>query len=320
MRQQAMYLATQRQPQATKIAFGLANPVSREILMWMVQSIALQPMMGWRESPGSTRRAGVRAWAVRGMLTIGVLSGLLLSTAASAQSTAQTTPNVPVANERSAAQTPADLVPVLDRVEARFGSRPDAAARTPYGLVEIRFGTDLFYVDEQVSFLLDGVLIDAQTRTNVTAARVEQLTAVAFDELPLHLAIKQVNGNGERRLAVFEDPNCGFCKQLRRTLADLPDVTLYTFVYPILSPDSMQKSRVLLCAADPGQAWDDWMLSGRMPSNADDCDTSAIDQTLLLGRALNVRGTPLTIFADGSRVSGAVPEPQFLERLQRASP
>lgn len=271
-----------------------------------------------RASAWTSRRLGVSALGQTAVL----LAGLCLGGTALAQgqgSDSAGSAAAVVSAQTAGTATAPELQAVLDRVQERFGSRPDGAVLTPYGLIEIRFGTDLFYVDEDVSFLLDGLLIDAQTRTNVTAARIEQLTAVAFDDLPLHLAIKQVNGNGERRLAVFEDPNCGFCKQLRRTLADLPNATLYTFVYPILSQDSLQKSQVLLCAANPGEAWDDWMLMGRMPSNAGDCDTSAIDQTIQLGRLLNVRGTPLTIFADGSRVSGAVPEPQFLERLERAS-
>jgi thiol:disulfide interchange protein DsbC len=198
----------------------------------------------------------------------------------------------------------------------RFGPTPDGVTLTPYGLFEVRLGNELVYTDEKVSFVLDGVLIDAATRRNVTQERIERLTAVKFDELPLNLAIRQVNGKGTRQLAVFEDPNCGYCKQLRRALAELPDVTLYTFVYPILSPDSLQKSRIMMCSSNPGRAWDDWMIRGRTPTGRSDCDTSSIERTLELGRKLNVRGTPALIFGDGTRVNGAIPPDQLRSRLE----
>lgn len=198
----------------------------------------------------------------------------------------------------------------------RFSGVPvTGVRRIPYGgLYEVQVGGDLLYTDADVTFVLDGSLIDARTRRDVTRERLEALAAIDFDELPLALAIKQVKGDGSRRLAIFEDPNCGYCKQMRHTLEDVDDITLYTFLLPILTPDSHEKVRDVWCARDPGRAWDDWMLRGKVPPRAD-CDHPA-DQVQALAQRLMVRGTPALFFADGTRVSGAIPAAALRERLK----
>ncbi len=196
----------------------------------------------------------------------------------------------------------------------RFGAVAiEGISRTPYGLYEVRVGSELVYTDEKVTFLLDGNLIDAKTRKNVTRERIEKLQAVKFEELPLAHAIKQVRGNGARKVALFEDPNCGYCKQLRRSMEGIDNVTIYTFLYPILSPDSTVKSKAVWCASDQGKAWDDWMLRGKTPK-AGNCD-APIQQVLELGKKLRVTGTPTIIFGDDTRVGGAIPVEQLKQRL-----
>jgi len=204
---------------------------------------------------------------------------------------------------------------VAERFSRRFAGMPVVAVRrTPYGLFEVQIGMNLVYTDEQVSYVLDGTLVDATTRRDVTRERLEKISAVSFDELPLDLAVKQVKGKGERRVAIFEDPNCGYCKQLRHTLQDVDNVTIYTFLYPILAPDSADKARDVWCASDRVRAWDDWMLRGKEPARKD-CDTP-IQQVLALGQKLMVQGTPALFFADGSRVSGAIPRETLEARLK----
>jgi thiol:disulfide interchange protein DsbC len=207
-----------------------------------------------------------------------------------------------------------------DRVAALFAQRfPDlsvtAVRRTPYGLYEVQVGMDLLYTDANVGWVMEGPLIDAVTRRDVTRERQERLGAVPFDQLPLNLAVKKVNGNGSRVVAIFEDPNCGYCKQLRHTLEDLPDLTVYTFIYPILAPDSRVKARDIWCSTQPGQAWDDWMVRGKLPPPGN-CN-APIDQVLALGQRLMVRGTPTLFFADGTRVSGALPRDELLAHLDK---
>ncbi|OZI77258.1 DsbC family protein [Bordetella genomosp. 12] len=216
----------------------------------------------------------------------------------------------------TAAVQPAD--PAADAVKKRFQVRFNemditAVRRTPYGLFEVQVGPDMIYTDEGVTWVMEGPLIDAATRRDVTRENQEKLSAIQFSDLPLDLAIKQVKGKGTRKIAIFEDPNCGYCKQLRHTLKDVDDVTIYTFLYPILSPDSTTKVRDVWCAADKGKAWDDWMIDGKRPATAQ-CE-APVEAMLALGRKLMVRGTPTIFFENGARASGALPLAQLQQRL-----
>jgi len=203
--------------------------------------------------------------------------------------------------------------------EQRFpGIHVDAVRVTPMtGIFEVQVGMDLLYTDAQVDYVLQGSMIDAHARRDLTAERLEALQQVAFGSLPLDHAIKQVKGTGARKVAVFEDPNCGYCKQLHRTLEDVDNVTVYTFLFPILTPDSMTRSRDIWCAADPAKAWKAWMLNGQDPAKAE-CDTP-IQDNLALGRKLNVQGTPALFFADGTRVNGALPLEALKKKLDAQS-
>lgn len=206
-------------------------------------------------------------------------------------------------------------------VQKLFAERFDnaqvtAVRQTPYGLYEVQLGMDLVYTDEKVSFVLDGTLIDAKTRRDVTRERQDALAKVPFDQLPFELSFKQVRGDGSRKLAIFEDPNCGYCKQLRQSLKGIDNVTIYTFPYPILSPDSTLKVRNIWCAADKAATWDAWMLQGQVPPTVD-CPAPT-DKMVELGQKLMVRGTPALFFYDGSRVGGAIPKEEIEKRLQQA--
>ena len=235
---------------------------------------------------------------------IGVAVTLTLS-AWTFQSVAQTAPG-----------SKADIEAVGKLFAERFDNPPVKAIRaTPYGLYEVQMGNEIVYTDRQVSFVFDGTLIDAKTRKDVTAERLEQLSRIVFDDLPLDLAFKQVKGNGQRKIAIFEDPNCGYCKQLRQTLQKVDNLTVYTFLLPILSPDSTQKVRDVWCAKDRGAVWDAWMLKGQVPPKADECDVP-IDRMLDLGKKLSVRGTPAIFFANGSRVPGAISQQELEQRLK----
>ena len=130
--------------------------------------------------------------------------------------------------------------------------------------------------------------------------------AIAFADLPLEMAVKQVRGNGRRLFATFEDPNCIYCKRLAKDVAGMTDVTIYTFLYPVLSADSMDKAKAIWCSADREKAWNRWMLNGTVPAPAK-CDAGAIDKVVALGKKLGVRGTPTIFLADGERIAGAVP-------------
>ncbi|KAB2969050.1 DsbC family protein [Zoogloea sp.] len=198
----------------------------------------------------------------------------------------------------------------------------ESVKKTPYGgLYEVVLKSgELLYTDGNVSFIIDGSLIDAKTRKNVTQARMAQLMKIDFATLPLDQAIKQVRGNGKRVIASFEDPNCGYCKRLAKDLVNLKDATIYTFLYPILSPDSTEKSRNIWCAKDRAGAWNDWMTAGKAPAAAaGNCDTSVIDKNVALGQKIKVSGTPTIFTADGNRLPGAVPLAQLEQAMTQAS-
>jgi thiol:disulfide interchange protein DsbC len=186
------------------------------------------------------------------------------------------------------------------------------------GLYEIRVGgNEIFYTDAEGNFLIQGNLIDTRQRRNLTEERVDKLNAVAFDALPLKDAFTIVRGNGKRKLAVFEDPNCGYCKQFERELQKVSDVTVYMFLYPILSRDSADKSRNVWCAKDRGKAWQDLMLRDQ-PAAAARCDGSALVRNIEFGKKYRITGTPTLIFADGARVPGAVSAQQLEKQLGEA--
>ncbi len=204
----------------------------------------------------------------------------------------------------------ADEASVRQTVEARFGVKVDDVAKTGYGgLYEVRMGEELVYTDEKVTYLMVGSLIDGKTRENITETRKEKLATINFDELPLDAAIKTVRGSGRVALAVFADPNCGFCKRMERDLAAMSDVTIYTFLYPILdgptNGDSMRKSKAIWCAKDRSKAWFDLMLKSVSPIMMGNCDTSVLQRNLDLGQKLGISGTPTSFVRSGQRIVGA---------------
>ena len=207
----------------------------------------------------------------------------------------------------------AERIPQLPKI--------DEISRTPMaGLFEIRVeGTEIYYTDAEGNFLIQGNLIDTRNRRNLTEERVEKLTAIDFATLPLKDAITIVRGNGKRKLAVFEDPNCGYCKRFERDLQKVDNVTVYLFLYPILSQDSSDRSRNVWCAKDRAKAWQDLMLKEQAPANAQ-CDTAALQRNLDLGRKHKITGTPTLIASDGTRVPGAIGVAQIEKLLAQATP
>ena len=198
-------------------------------------------------------------------------------------------------------------------------SKIDEVSKTPMnGLFEIRVNeTDIFYTDAEGNFLLQGNLIDTRAKRNLTEERVEKLSAIDFEALPLKDAFTQVRGNGKRRLAVFEDPNCGYCKRFERDLQQVNDVTIHTFLIPILGADSADKSKNIWCAKDKNKAWLDWMVRDQPPAKAS-CDTSALERNLAYSKKYKITGTPTMFFVDGSRVPGAVSVDQIEKTLASA--
>jgi len=192
----------------------------------------------------------------------------------------------------------------------------DEIKRTPMaGLFELRVdGTEIYYTDASGSYLIQGQLIDTKSQRNLTDERVQKITAIDFKTLPVKDAITIVRGNGERKLAVFEDPNCGYCKRFERELAKADNITVYLFLYPILGKDSVEKSKSIWCAKDPGKSWQDWMVRDQSPASST-CDTAALKRNTEFGQKMKITGTPTLIFTDGTRVPGSIELAQIEKML-----
>lgn len=192
----------------------------------------------------------------------------------------------------------------------------DEINKTPIpGIFEIRVnGTEIYYTDAQANYLIQGSLIDTKQHRNLTEERIDKLTAIDFNALPFKDAFTIVRGDGKRKLAVFEDPNCGYCKRFEKDLQNVNNVTIYLFLYPILGIDSNEKSKNIWCAKDKGKAWLDWMMRDTPPT-AGICDSAAVTRNVELGRKYKITGTPTLLFVDGSRVPGAIGADQVEKRL-----
>jgi thiol:disulfide interchange protein DsbC len=204
-------------------------------------------------------------------------------------------------------------------IETKLGGETISVTKTDYlDLYEVYADGQIFYTDEKISVILAGSLIDGKTMKNVTAERMQKLSAINFSELPLEFAIKQTRGDGKRVFATFEDPNCGYCKRLAKELAKLDNVTMYTFLMPILSPDSLEKAKRIWCSADRAKAWNDWMIDGKTPEGKSNCDTTAVRRAVELGQKMTITGTPTLFFTDGTRIPGAAPLVQIEQKLNES--
>jgi thiol:disulfide interchange protein DsbC len=220
------------------------------------------------------------------------------------------------AQENTKADAPAkELATVKKLLEAKFPGAPiNNVSKSPYfGLYEAQLDDRMLYTDAKVNYVLVGSVYDTATRTNLTEQRMRKMNRVAWESLPLDIAIKKVKGDGSRKLAIFSDADCPFCKRLETEMKGLDNVTIYTFLFPLdqLHPDASRKSALIWCAPDRQKAWDDWFESAKLPENKGDCATP-IAQTALLGQKFRVNATPTLIFADGSIIPGALP----LDRLE----
>jgi len=218
----------------------------------------------------------------------------------------------------------ADEASLKKAIEAAYPKfKVEKVTKTPYaGLYEVFMGGQIVYTDEKLTFLIaEGRLVDPKTKKDITGERLEELTKIDFSSLPLEQAIKVVKGNGSRKMVVFSDVDCPYCKRLERNeLANISDVTVYTFLYPIeqLHPDAANKSKLIWCAKDRVKAWEDWILRDQLPNAAGNCEVP-LEKVGQLARRAGVTSTPTLIFADGKRMLGAQPYKEIERMLTAAS-
>lgn len=206
------------------------------------------------------------------------------------------------AQEAAIRKNLAERLPNLPKIEE--------VSKTPLpGIYEVRVNqSDLFYTDAEGSYILQGDLVDLKNHTNLTEERQTKLSAVNVADLPYKDAFTIVRGNGKRKLVIFEDPNCPYCKRFEKDITRIDNVTVIVFLYPILGPDSTAKAKAIWCAKDKGKAFEDWMLRNvAPPAAAASCDTSALTRNVAFGQKYRITGTPTTFLPDGTRLPGAAP-------------
>lgn len=174
----------------------------------------------------------------------------------------------------------------------------------------------IFYTDDAFSFIMQGNVVDNKTGTDITEQKKSKLTAIDFNSLPLDKAIKKVKGAGTRKVAVFTDPDCPFCKRIEQEFEKMDDLTVYLFLFPIeqLHPKAPQRAKAIWCSPNRVKAWDDYVLRGVMPTGAGDCD-NPVDALVALGQSKGINATPTLVFADGSKVPGALNKGQMEQQF-----
>jgi len=226
----------------------------------------------------------------------------------------------------AATGVPADEAKIRRVVEAALGgARVDGVQPAPIpGFFEVRFttreGPQIVYTDEDANYILEGSLYDTRKQRNVTEERLRKLSAISFDSLPLDLAVKVQRGNGKRVMAMFSDPYCPACRQFEQTLAQVEDITIYYFMYPVIRPELADHSKAVWCSPDRAKAWLDLAArpKPRVPVAEASCDTP-IERVLELGRSLRVSSTPTLFFANGERLRGGLPAAQMRTMLDESA-
>jgi thiol:disulfide interchange protein DsbC len=215
----------------------------------------------------------------------------------------------------------ADEASIRKSVQAKYPrANVQTVTKLPYlGLYEVVISGEILYADEAFEYIIyEGSIIETKTDRNLTEERKRKLSMIPFDDLPLDLAFKKVKGKGERKIAVFSDPDCPFCKRVEADLAKLDNVTIYMFLYPIdsLHPQATERAKRIWCSPDRAKAWDEYMLKGIAPTAAPTCN-NPVDKVVEFGAKRGITATPTMVFGNGDRVPGAISSAQ-IEKLLTA--
>jgi thiol:disulfide interchange protein DsbC len=218
----------------------------------------------------------------------------------------------------------ADEAAIRKAAQAKFPrANIQSITKLPYmGLYELIVNGEIVYSDENFNYIIyEGNIIDVKNDRNFTEERKRKLAMIPFDELPLDLAFKRVKGKGERKMAIFTDPDCPFCKRIEGDLAKVDNVTMYMFLFPIdsLHPNATDKAKRIWCSPDRAKAWDDYMQKGITPTAAPTCD-NPVDKLVQFGSQRGINATPTLVFANGERVPGAISASQIEKLLSASKP
>lgn len=196
---------------------------------------------------------------------------------------------------------------------------PEVATTPVPGIFEVVVDGELVYTDSSGRYaFVGGALMDMKERKDLTAAHNEKRMSIPFDKLPLQQAIKEVRGDGSKVFAVFEDPNCPICRVFTKFIDQLDNVTVYRFMFPVISPQSQNLVRMAWCSSDRAGVWKA-MMQGARPQLSESCDTSGLVKILSAGERFQINNTPTVVLANGKRLVGATPPEQFIDELEKSA-
>jgi thiol:disulfide interchange protein DsbC len=217
----------------------------------------------------------------------------------------------------------ADEAVIRRALEPRLGVKIEGIQPGPLpGLFEVRFrtpdGMQVVYADATGNYVIQGKIYDLRTDRDLTEERLRKLNAIKFESLPLDLAVKVQRGNGKRVLAMFSDPYCPACRQFERSLAQIDNITVYVFMYPVIRPENADHSRMVWCSQDRAKAWLELAAAPKpkLPDASKGC-SDPVDKVLKLGRSLAVNSTPTLILANGERLAGGLSAADLTELLDQ---
>lgn len=201
------------------------------------------------------------------------------------------------------------------------GIQPDSVLTTPIpGLYEVMFGPKIVYMTEDARFLIQGTIVDLQTRENLTEprvmeAKIQAIKSVGTDNMVIY---SPPEGTAvKHRVNVFTDIDCGYCRKLHGQMAEYNKngIEIRYLFFPRAGKGSASyKKAVQVWCSDDRRAAMDTAKSGGSLKGKDDCQ-NPVDDHLLLGSLVGVSGTPALVLDNGQLVPGYVPPDRLIQVL-----
>lgn len=190
--------------------------------------------------------------------------------------------------------------------------------------LHIKNNTNLAFTNPNIDyFLMAGEIVDAKNKKSITADRELINVQRFFFNLPVDKAIVIKYGKGTRKVAIFTDPDCPFCKasdqDIHKKLTN-QDITFYYYMNPLKIPgheEAPLKARKIWCSPDKGKAWTDWMINGVLPNNPGTCANPVAD-TKALSEAVGFNSTPTLVFDNGLVWRGQMMSEQVMQMFNKA--
>jgi len=203
---------------------------------------------------------------------------------------------------------------IIDRFPGAAGAKIERAFPGFWAVVK---DNEVVFIRDDLSVLINGEVVDLASNKSLTAQfREANKPKINIGEFNVKDSIRF--GSGSRRLFVFTDPDCPYCRQIEAEFDKLKNVEVFVFLFPLVSlhPAARVVSESIWCNHDRASAWKSYLQQGKIPPFAT-CD-NPISRNLALGERLKIQGTPALIFEDGTVVPGLIPADRIEARLVAA--